>query len=125
MAQVQITIGVDKLIAAFDDTPTAQAILKALPFEGSGSYWAGEFYFSIPVKAKADSTAREVVEPGTVAFWVEGSCLCLFWGRGTPVSKSGECRAASAVNIVGRVLNPEVLPLLNGHNVSVDQLLAK
>src|ERR1051325_10007130 len=124
MAQVQFTIGGNNVIAEFDNTPTAQAILKALPFEGSGSYWGGEFYFSIPIKAKADSTAREVVEPGTVAFWVEGSCLCLFWGA-TPVSKSGECRAASAVNIVGRVLNPEILPSLKGRNVSVDQLLAK
>jgi hypothetical protein len=60
-----------------------------------------------------------VVEPGTVAYWPEGNCLCLFWGP-TPASRSQECRAASKVNLVGRVLNPEVLAKLKGRRVRVE-----
>lgn len=116
--KVTITVGGTAVECEFSDTETARKIIAALPLEGSGSYWGGEFYFSIPVKAKADATAREAVDPGTVAFWVEGSCLCLFWGA-TPVSEKGECRAASAVNVVGRVLNPEVLPRLKGRDFRV------
>ncbi|MFN7921918.1 MAG: cyclophilin-like fold protein [Bryobacteraceae bacterium] len=114
-----ITVGGTAVECEFDDTETARKVIAALPFQGSGSYWGGEFYFSIPVKAKADATAREVVDPGTVAFWVSGSCLCLFWGA-TPVSEKGECRAASEVNVVGRVRNPEVLPKLKGSTVRVE-----
>ena len=49
--------------AVFDDTPTARAIIAAMPFEESGSYFGGEFYFPAPVRAEAEGTAREVVEP--------------------------------------------------------------
>lgn len=119
MARVRFLIGELNVEAEFDDTPTARALLAALPLESSGSYWGGEFYFPVPVRAKADATAREVVEPGTVAYWVEGSCLCLFWGP-TPVSRAGECRAASAVNIVGKVCNPEALEALKGRKVRLE-----
>jgi hypothetical protein len=119
MANVRFRIGDLTVDAELHDTPTAKRILDALPIESSGSYWGGEFYFAVPVSAKADRTAREVVEPGTVAFWVQGSCLCLFWGA-TPASTGGECRAASPVNVVGKVTNPEVLPKLKARKVRVE-----
>jgi hypothetical protein len=116
---VRFTIGDQAVEADFDDTPTSQALLEAMPYTTSGNYWGAEFYFQMPVKLKADTTAREVVEPGAVAFWVEGSCLCLFWGP-TPVSRGSECRAASDVNVVGRVRNLEMLPALKGREVTVE-----
>jgi hypothetical protein len=119
MTRVSILIGDIRVEAELDDTETARRVMAALPVESAGHYWGDEFYFNVPVKAKADSTAREVVDPGTVAFWVDGSCLCLFWGP-TPVSKGRECRAASAVNVVGRVTNPEALPTLKGSKVRVE-----
>lgn len=118
MSRVNFTIGGVVIEAEFSDTETARKIIAALPIESSGSYWGEEFYFSAPVKASYDETAREVVEPGTVAFWVEGSCLCLFWGP-TPVSRARECRAASKVNVVGKVLNPAALRTLKGRQVTV------
>lgn len=99
MTRVQFTVGEQTVMTEFDDTPTARALLKAMPLDAEVSYWGGELYFTTSVRGKPDATAREVVEPGTVAFWLEGSCLCLFWGP-TPVSRSGECRAASAVNVI-------------------------
>jgi hypothetical protein len=46
--------------------------------------------------------AREVVEPGTVCFWVQGSSLALPFGP-TPVSHGNECRLVTAVNILGKI----------------------
>jgi len=119
MARVNFTIGEVVVQAEFNASETARRILEALPIESSGSYWGGEFYFSVPVKAPRGKDACEVVEPGTVAYWPAGACLCLFWGA-TPASEGSECRAASEVNLVGRVLNPEVLPKLKGRKVRVE-----
>jgi len=119
MARVNFTLGDIVVEAEFNASETARSILEALPIESSGSYWGAEFYFSVPVKAPEEQDAREVVEPGTVAYWPAGACLCLFWGP-TPASQGDECRAASAVNLVGRVLNPEVLPRLKARKVRVE-----
>jgi hypothetical protein len=118
MTKVEIIIGGQTVETEWNDTPTARRLLAALPFSGSGSYWGQEFYFSVPASSEYEPDATDVVEPGTVAFWVDGSCLCLFWGP-TPASKGNECRAASKVNLVGRVRNLEVLPELKGRRVEV------
>jgi uncharacterized protein len=118
MSPVIFSVGDIQVESDFGDSATARRILEALPIEASGNYWGGEFYFPIPVKAPLEKTAQEVVEPGTVAYWPQGACLCVFWGP-TPASEGHECRAASPVNLVGRVLNPEVLPRLKGRRVRV------
>ena len=115
---VTLTIGEIELRCEFNDSPTALRIRAALPIESSGHYWGGEFYFPIPVESPGERSAREIVEPGTVAYWPEGACLCVFWGP-TPASQAKECRAASKVNLVGRVLNPEALPRLKARRVKV------
>lgn len=103
----------------WNDSETARQIRAALPMDSSGNYWGDEFYFEIPVKAPSEKNAQEVVEKGTVAYWPAGHCLCIFWGP-TPASRGDECRAASKVNLVGRVLNPEVLPKLKARKVRVE-----
>jgi hypothetical protein len=118
MARVTFTIGSEEIVVEWRDSETARQLLAALPLRAQGSYWGGEFYFPVPIKAAAEPDATDVVEPGTVAFWTQGSCLCLFWGP-TPASQGSECRAASSVNIVGRVLNPDALPRLQSRSVSV------
>jgi hypothetical protein len=117
-ALVNFRIGEIEVKSEWNDSETARRILAALPIDASGSYWGGEIYFSIPVRAGYEKDAREVVDPGAVAYWPEGACLCLFWGP-TPASRGQECRAASKVNVVGRVLNPEVLPKLQARQVRV------
>lgn len=121
MARVKFTIGETEVQAEWNNSETARRLFEALPFEASGNYWGGEFYFPVPVKAPAEKDAKEVVEAGTVAYWPDGACLCLFWGP-TPASQGEECRAASKVNIVGRVLDPAVLPKLKGRRVRVEAL---
>jgi hypothetical protein len=120
MAQVELMIGQTVVKAEFNDTATAKAILDALPIESTGNYWGSEFYFPIPVKLGPTPEDVEVVEPGTVAYWPAGSCLCVFWGP-TPASQGEECRAASPVTVVGRVLDPGVLTRLKGRKVRVQK----
>jgi hypothetical protein len=118
MPRVNLTIGETEIQSEFNDSETARRICQALPVESSGSYWGGEFYFPVPVQSPRAKDAREVVEAGTVAYWPDGACLCIFWGP-TPASQGSECRAASPVNIVGRVLNPAMLEGLKGRRVKV------
>lgn len=118
MSQVIFAVGDIQVESDFGESPTARRILEALPIEASGNHWGGEFYFPIPVEAPLENTAQDVVEPGTVAYWPQGACLCIFWGP-TPASEGQECRAASPVNLVGRVLNPQMLPRLKARRVEV------
>jgi hypothetical protein len=118
VTQIRLTVGDVEILAEFNDSETAQALIEALPFESRGSYWGGELYFDTPVSCDEAPDANEVVDPGTVAFWPPGACLCLFWGP-TPASHGSECRAASKVNVVGRVMNPELLPTLKSRKVRV------
>ncbi|HSF33869.1 MAG TPA: cyclophilin-like fold protein [Candidatus Tectomicrobia bacterium] len=99
---IQIRIGSLTMEAELHDTPTAQKIAGALPISTSFSTWGEEIYFSIPVTSELDDTAREVVEAGDLGYWPPGKALCIFFGT-TPMSRQGEIRPASAVNIVGKV----------------------
>ena len=62
-----------------------------------------EIYFTIPVDAELDETAREEVEMGDLGYWPSGKAFCIFFGQ-TPMSEPGRIVPASAVNIIGRVI---------------------
>ncbi len=91
-----------EIYAELQDTPTANALIAALPFESIASTWGEEVYFSTPLSVKLEADAREVVEPGSVCFWVQGNSLALPFGP-TPVSRGDECRLVTRVNILGAV----------------------
>lgn len=80
---------------------TAEAIWNALPLSGIANTWGDEIYFSIPVDFQEENS-REVVEMGDLAYWPPGKAFCIFFGK-TPVSKAGEIRPASPVNVFGSV----------------------
>lgn len=86
----------------FETNPTtAQAIRDALPIHGRANRWGDEIYFSIPVTVPVEK-AQEEVEVGDLAFWPPGHGFCIFFGR-TPASTSKNPRAASSVNVFGKV----------------------
>lgn len=88
--------------ATLEDTPTARALVAALPITARAQTWGEEVYFEIPVKAKLEAGAKQVVPPGTVCFWVEGSSLALPWGR-TPLSEGDDPKLVTRCNVLGKI----------------------
>jgi len=101
--KIKITVGHLSMEAELNDSPTARKVAEALPIRTSFSTWGEEIYFSIPVQAGLDDTAREVVELGDLGYWPTGSAFCIFFGQ-TPMSEPGKIVPASAVNIIGKVI---------------------
>jgi hypothetical protein len=100
--QIRISWPAGHLTATLDDTPTAQALAKALPRVSTARTWGEEVYFDTGLSVSRETGAREVVEPGTVAFWTDGDALVLPYGP-TPISQGDECRLASPCNVLGRL----------------------
>jgi uncharacterized protein len=100
---IRIRVGQLTMEAQLHDTPTAQKIARALPIHASFNTWGDEIYFVIPVTSELDENASEVVALGDLGYWPPGKAFCIFFGQ-TPMSRPGEIRPASAVNIVGRVI---------------------
>jgi hypothetical protein len=103
MNKITIIAGEISVTAELNDNPTAQKIWVALPIEGWANIWGDEIYFGIPVEAEPERSARVDVEVGELGYWPPGSAFCIFYGP-TPASVDERPRAASPVNILGRVL---------------------
>ena len=100
--RIKIKAGNVEAEGVLNDSPTAKNIWEALPIEAKANTWGDEIYFGIPVKAPLEKNAKELVEVGDLGYWPSGNAFCIFFGS-TPVSQGNEVRAASAVNVIGRV----------------------
>ena len=90
-------------VAELYNTKTAEAIWEALPFSSKVNTWGDEIYFRIPVETELES-GQETVNSGDLGYWPPGSAFCIFFGP-TPASNKNEIRAASAVDIFGKVVD--------------------
>lgn len=117
---VTIQVGNLSFQAALDDSETAHAVVAALPISGSASGWGDEIYFSTQIALVEADDAREEVEVGAVAYWPPGKAICLFFGP-TPVSRGSEPRAASPVNVFGRIVGDpsQLRAVQNGAQVKI------
>ena len=103
MKSITIQAGGVTIDAELNEGRTAHLIWEALPITGKASTWGDEIYFSIPVKADNEAGAREDVEVGELGDWPPGNAFCIFFGP-TPASSGSSPRAASPVNILGKVV---------------------
>lgn len=96
--KILISVGQIKIEARLLDTPTAQNIKDSLPFASKADTWGAEIFFETPVIAEPEADAKEVIEAGELAFWCEGNCIAIGFGK-TPASQEDEIRLATKANI--------------------------
>jgi uncharacterized protein len=102
MPRVRIVWDDGEVIAYLQNTHTAKQLVAALPHQAAARTWGEEVYFDLPVKAALEADSRQIVEPGTVCYWVEGNALALPFGP-TPVSRDKECRLVTRCNVLGQI----------------------
>ncbi len=106
--KIRIHAGHLHVEAELNESKTSQLIWEALPIEAKVNLWGEEIYFAIPVKTELESGSRDIVSAGELGYWPTGNAFCIFFGP-TPASRGDEIRAASPVNIIGKVLtDPKV-----------------
>ena len=101
--RITIEAGPVTVVAELNDSLTAELIWDVLPIAARASTWGDEIYFGIPVQASQEGDARADVTEGELGYWPVGSAFCIFFGP-TPASTGAQPRAASPVNIVGKVI---------------------
>jgi uncharacterized protein len=100
--KIKIIAGSVEAEAILNESSTAQKIWQALPLDARTNVWGEEIYFAILVKAPLEKGAQELVEVGDLGYWPPGNAFCIFFGP-TPASQGDEVRAASAVNVIGKI----------------------
>ena len=122
MHKIKITAGKVTLDAELVESPTTEKIRAALPIETQTNTWGDELYFDIGVAAAPEPDAKADVEVGELGYWPPGNAFCIFFGR-TPASSDDRPKAASPVNIIGKVTGDASLlkSVRNGDNVRIEK----
>lgn len=110
---IRIRIGAREFPARLNDKRIAGLIWEALPVTASFNLWGDEIYFPVPVEEKRMENPRAFVDPGDLGYWPDGHCFCIFYGL-TPSSSPGEIKPAGAVEVIGRVEDPEAFRKIKG-----------
>lgn len=105
MERIVIKVRDLEIEAELNNSKTAQLIYEKLPIKSKVRLWGDEIYFDIPVKMDLEEGfIKDKVLIGDLGYWPEGPSFCIFFGL-TPISKPGEIRPASSINLIGKVLS--------------------
>lgn len=96
--EIVIRAGRAVIRARLLDTPTAARIWTQLPIYSAAHIWGQSIHFETHVETGREPAARRNLKPGDIGYWVEDDRVIIPWGM-TPLSKIGECRMPSPVNV--------------------------
>lgn len=106
------------------DTPTGKSIYNTLPIHSTVNTWGDEIYFGVSVQANLEPGAKPETAVGDLALWPTMPAFCIFFGP-TPASHDDTPRAASAVNVFGKLEVTDINSLRSikdGETVRVERL---
>ena len=86
--RVRISWQGGQVILKLRDTLIARRMAHTLPIQSKVQTWGDEIYFKFPVQAENDPDSTDVVDPGTVCYWVEGKSIAIPFGP-TPIAENG------------------------------------
>lgn len=119
--QIILRIGRVVLRARLKQTATADRIWQQLPIYSTAEVWgSGAVHFETHVETGREPGARRNVRPGDIAYWVEDDRI-IIGHSATPISRDGEIRMPSPVNVWAEALDDvTVLALVRpGERVAV------
>ena len=111
MSSINLKFSSYNILIKLRPTPTANAIKSILPCKSIIKTWGEEIYFEMPIQKNLslDNDAKDVINFGEIAYWIEGKCIAIGYGQ-TPISRDTEIRLAAKTNIWGDAnLNVEKL----------------
>ena len=102
MSSINLKFKSYNIVIKLRPTPTANIIKSILPCKSIVKTWGEEIYFKIPLKEdlSLDDTAKDVIDLGEIAYWTDGKCIAIGYGK-TPISQNNEIRLAAKTNIWG------------------------
>ena len=102
MTSINLKFSSYNIVIKLRPTPTANAIKSILPCKSIIKTWGEEIYFEMPIQKNLslDNDAKDVINLGEIAYWIEGKCIAIGYGK-TPISQNNEIRLAAKTNIWG------------------------
>ena len=101
MNKIKIKFLNNFIIVELNNSDTAKKIYASCPIKSTTNTWGNEIYFETSIKVKKDKTAKDIINLGEIAYWVEGSSIAIGFGP-TPISKADEIRLVTKANIIGK-----------------------
>lgn len=119
LKKVKIEFLKQSIEVKLDNTATSRAIWDACPIKSITNTWGNEIYFETNIKVIKDETAKDIVNLGEIAFWVEGSSIAIAFGA-TPISKAEEIRLVTKANIIGNTSSDlSILSMVNSGEIVI------
>jgi hypothetical protein len=100
MKSIKILVEKHEVVISLRNTETARAVWDACPFESRAALWGKEVYFDTAIDVEKEKDAKQIIEKGEIAFWVEGQSIAIGFGP-TPISEGEEIKLVTTANIFG------------------------